>query len=87
MFTKGAVVEWKSQAAGRVKKKTGEVVAVIAPGEAFPGYRLQQKLDCKSAYGGGYPRDHKSYAVLVPHHGNGKPTLYWPRVSALRLAK
>ena len=87
-FKVGDKVEWESGAGRGWKKKVGMVVGIVHPGQRFLLARTEFKLEpysFKSAYGGGAPRDHESYAVLVPHPGKGKPTLYWPRVSALKL--
>jgi hypothetical protein len=87
MFKIGKQVTWTSQAGGYINTKIGKIVAIIRPGYTFLDVEkeLRKKTDFKSAYGGGGPRDHESYAVLVPHDGpgNGKPTLYWPQVKLL----
>lgn len=84
MFKCGDKVQWTSSAHGSSKKKVGEVVEVLPPRVMPDFWSLKQEHGSRDAYGGGHWRYHESYIVLVPHHGKGKPTLYWPRVSALR---
>lgn len=80
----GDKVEWSSSAAGSTKTKRGTVVEVIPAGRHWQDGVLCLRHNAHSTYGGGMRRTHESYAVLVPHPGDGKPTLYWPRVSALK---
>lgn len=87
-FKVGNKVEWESGAGRGWKNKVGTVVGIVPRGTDFYLARGEMNLEpfsYKSAYGGGMYRDHESYAVLVPHPGKGKPTLYWPRVSGLKL--
>ena len=87
MFKIGDKVSWTSSAGGISKTKTGEVVHIISS-KKYPNFRmLNDKYKSKDAYGGGIFRDHESYIILVPHQRNGKPTLYWPRVSGLKLSE
>lgn len=82
-FAIGDKVTWVSQSAGTEKRKTGEVVAVLKPEEdplAHPFCQPQQYL-ATHRFGGGLPRGHESYVVLV-QDGNRR-IMYWPRVSAL----
>lgn len=80
-------VTWESGANIGWARKTGKVVAVIPPGMSFRAIheRLCKQHECASAWGGGLSRKEESYAVLVPGNGR-KPTLYWPRTSALKAA-
>ncbi len=76
-FKKGDKVTWSSSAQGSWKTKTGTVVKVVKSGES-------PKL-----VGSGWPRDHESYVIEVPQGVTGKASskLYWPRVSALKVAE
>ena len=84
-FNLGDVVTWLSGAGSGWKRKTGPIVAVI-PERGDPIMRIDRAMamyGARSAYGGGMRRDHESYLVLVDNGGHRKPTIYWPRVSAL----
>lgn len=93
MFKVGDKVRWSSQAAGSVKTKEGEIVAIVPQG-VFPRYSVFGKAnDFYIDFGrtrspkfrimfDGWPRDHESFMVKV-NIGGGKPRLYWPRVSQL----
>jgi len=84
-FEVGDKVTWSSQSGGSHKRKEGIVVDVI-PAKSYPNFvRLNDKHNSRDVYGGGSHRDHESYVILVPHSGNGKGVLYWPRVSALEI--
>lgn len=86
----GDVVTWSSSANGMTKTKRAEVLFIIPRGVAVwpddlrrllgPDYR---KRFNDSSLGWGGARNHESYLVAVK--GKGKPRLYWPKVSALRL--
>lgn len=89
-FKIGDKVEWTSSAAGTTKTKQGSVIAVLPEG-GMPRdvIRLEEQrlykvmVDARSLY-----RNHESYLVSVPtKSGRGRPRLYWPRVSALKLVK
>jgi len=82
-FTVGDKVAWASQSAGTEKRKTGEVVAVLRPGEdPLRNPQCDPGPFCAThRFGGGMPRKHESYVILV-QEGNRR-ILYWPRVSAL----
>jgi len=88
-------VKWKSQSGGFWVEKAGEVVRVLAPGEApivtfgtGPLYEEAKKYGAKSQGGSFKGRDHESYLVLVrPVKGKAAPKLYWPVVSTLRKVK
>lgn len=71
-FRVGDVVEWTSQSAGVVKRKRGEVIALLKPGEWLSGPRRI--------------RDHVSYVVRVREPYLQRSRLYWPRVPQLALA-
>jgi hypothetical protein len=83
-FKEGDKVKWRSSS----KDKTGEVVQVIPPEKDFRrvAHELAKQYNFRSMWGGGWPRDHQSYAVLVKTDGEKKDLLYWPRVSALECA-
>jgi hypothetical protein len=96
-FKVGDKVTWDSQAGGGWTSKAGEVVAVVPPFDGDARYTLWEMapMSLKSPKGltagapvyamfDGWQRDHECYLVLVPHPGKGKPSLYCPRVSALR---
>ena len=82
----GKEVYWESGAGYGWTRKRGKIVAVI-PAGIDPTSAVMSALKehgARSAFGGGRARGHDSYLVLVPHHGKGKPTIYWPLVSSLR---
>lgn len=89
----GDQVTWSSQAGGNTKTKTGRVVALIPPGResgksarAFIDAKVSKRTH-RSAFGGGWDRDHESYIVEVVVGGpRAKPVLYWPIVSKLAKA-
>jgi hypothetical protein len=83
-FKVGDRVIWFSGAQGSYAEKVGTVVRVVEAGRVPDFARLRQEHGARDAYGGGAQRPEESYVVLVPHKGRGKPTLYWPRTSALR---
>lgn len=87
-FEVGDRVTWTSQSQGTARTKTGEVISVIEP-KVDPKHEvfdLVQTGRHRGAYGGGWPRNHRSYLVLVPCPNGGRPVIYWPRVSKLRTA-
>jgi len=74
----GAKVEWTSQAGGHTKTKQGEVIAVIpALADVRNFYPAGRKLSNP-----GDPRNHESYLIHVKGHAR---SLYWPRVSRLKV--
>ena len=79
-FEIGDKVRWESHSQGKWTTKTG-VVALIVPTLATPAYNSPELLKNYQ-----YGRDHVSYMVRV-QIGKRQPRYYWPRVSALRLAK
>lgn len=88
-FKVGDTVKWTSSSAGSTKTKRGEIVLVVAPGSASGRKALQYIADRRathrSAFGGGWERDHVSYLVCVPGATpKSKPILYWPRAAALK---
>ena len=88
MFKIGDSATWISQANGCTKEKRGTVVFVIPP-HVTP-YRavsdLREKFNAAAVDARTLSRDHESYLVAVPAKKNGKPRLYWPRVSSLSKA-
>lgn len=80
VFKLNEEVKWTSQAQGCTTTKTGRIVFVLPSDASWP---TGLEKDYISHYGGGSHRDHESYLVAVPAKKNGKPHLYWPRVSAL----
>lgn len=78
-FSVGDTVTWTSQAGGRSKTKTGEVVAVVP--HRRPLHSLQMAdTSWKMSHLGIYSmRDYESYLVQV---GKSK-RLYWPLVKYL----
>lgn len=86
-FSIGDKVEWTSSSNARKTTKTGEIVAVVAPGPRFTVsfQKIAEQHNAVSMYGGGMPRDYESYLVLVPPATpRSKGKLYWPLVSKLR---
>ena len=75
----GDTVAWDATGRGSTVRRTGEVVAVVAPGEspndpkyagAFEGRRkgvITESL-----------RSVPSYLIAIQGAGNGKPVVYWP---------
>lgn len=82
-FKLGDRVEWESQSAGSMVKKSGVVVAINPPG-GIEHVKTKWKLN-----GAGHSRNHESYiiSVKVGKTDKAKPKYYWPRVSALRLVE
>lgn len=79
VFKKGDFVTWTSQAGSYEKTKTGQIVAVVAPG--IPPKRcVPSGFDLRNPGG---PRNHESYLVQVGRQIN----LYWPLVKKLEKAK
>ena len=92
-FKVGDRVQWTSQAGGNHKTKVGVVLAVVAPGHRSSEkacefiHKLTRTGTHRSAYGGGFDRDHESYVVEVVVGGpRAKKALYWPVVSKLQPA-
>lgn len=91
-FKVGDRVTWSSQAAGGYTTKVGAVVAVIPSGDDQSALRaaidkLVKAGTHRSAYGGGWGRDHESYLVEVVVGGpKAKKVLYWPVASLLTFA-
>jgi len=88
-FKVGDMVCWTSSSAGTTRNKTGRVVAVMSPG--VKPQRSNFYSDQRYNHTGfGLPRGSFSFLVAVLRRGargqSLKPTLYWPRVSALRAA-
>lgn len=75
-FKKGDMVKWTSKSCSHEYEKRGTVLEIIPEKEAPYLFFLKYKK-CKWEWGGGRPRDHESYLVLV---GN---KIYWPRVKHL----
>ena len=96
-MTLGDTVVWESQANGRTKTKTGIIVGIVPAGRrmgllhyiagAITIGEARTKYATGPIDGGGLARDHESYLVAVKTGKTdaAKLTLYWPRVSALRL--
>jgi hypothetical protein len=86
-FKVGDKVAWTSQAKGVKTEKHGEIVAVVPACWSINGIHREivKATGASSTWGGGMPRDHESYLVLVRQGGARKPKLYHPRVSALEL--
>lgn len=94
----GDTVTWESQANGRTKTKTGIIVGIVPAGRRMgllhyiAGLNTVGEARTKYATGpiegGGLCRDHESYLVAVKtgKTAAAKLTLYWPRVTSLRLA-
>lgn len=76
-FKAGDRVEWTSQSAGTVKRKVGEVVAVVRAGTEVKKYLPPDAPASVANRSFGWPRRHESYLVRV-----GK-TVYWPLVRHL----
>jgi hypothetical protein len=86
-FKVGQKVRWSSSSAGSTTEKVGEVV-VLVKARTYPNVSVAcQVHNAHSQFGYGMRRNHDSYLVLVrPASGKGKPSIYWPRVSALQPA-
>lgn len=83
----GRIVIWTSHANGNAKHKHGKVLVIVPAGKSaadvhIPDVGRYRKVNIDNS---GMARDHESYIVAVEHSGHGKPSLYWPRVSALRV--
>lgn len=76
-FKIGDTVRWVSQAGGSTKDKTGEIVAIVEPGDRPSRVRF---AEMHTGAGVGRGRKVISYVVKV---GNKH---YWPRTSALQPA-
>ena len=87
-FNVGDVVEWTSHAGGKVKTKTGKVIAVIPANT--PAMRFTAPIQAArthrdktiSTASRNQSRDHQSYLIEVK--GPKKPFLYYPLVQKLR---
>ena len=88
-FKTGDIVEWSSTSRGSTKTKRGVIVAIV-PKKA-PEYQIEKRYReehpkyKRMSDGGGRPRDHESYLVLVPGPNTTLPSLYWPVVAKLAL--
>ena len=88
-FENGEKVTWFSQAGGNTRQKTGYIYAEVpARTDAGDLIRAAEVAGThRSTYGGGIPRNHTSYLVVVPAKtSKGKPILYWPVTSKLKRA-
>lgn len=86
-FRVGDLVTWTSQSSGSTMTKTGRIVVVLGP-DSDPLWNPEcnpKKHAATARYGGGIPRNHESYVVLVEK--GRRRILYWPRVSQLRLVE
>lgn len=90
MFKIGDPVKWSSQAGGRIKQKTGEVVFVVPVGgsswELDEEKRYKELMDTHKVHFDGVvlsARNHESYLVSVKDGktDKAKKSLYWPRVT------
>lgn len=83
----GDRVSWSSSSAGFSKLKEGDVVLVVPSGEhpsSLTKFESLKRNHRKQRYFlWGKPRNHESYIVSVRSGQKAKPSLYWPRVSAL----
>lgn len=85
-FKVGDKVTWTSQASGFAKEKTGTIVMIVPENTYF--LKIEKELQnlgkkFSSKYGGGFSRDHESYAVFVPTPSGKSNHLYWPVVDKL----
>ncbi len=82
VFKLGDIVSWISQAQGCTRKKVGEIVEVVPPGE-YPD--RDRFLPLYKGSGVGLCRDHESY-VVEARQVSGRKTkkIYWPRVNQLQ---
>lgn len=78
-FSLGDYVTWWSS----FKTKHGRIVGIAPAGSWVSGRILSAMRHATSQINGG-SRDHESYIVEVDNGPTRKPTLYWPRVSALK---
>lgn len=78
-FKMGDRVEWTSQSNGTIKKKAGEVVAVVRARGAVWDFLPAGTPSCVAKKFGN-PRTHESYLVRVGR------TIYWPLVKNLHPA-
>jgi len=81
-FKVGDIVEWESQAGGKVRKKEGEVVEIIPAGVQITIILDKRGYHYSRRNFDGSPRNHKSYLILTR-----EGRLYWPRVNRLRKVK
>lgn len=83
-FEVGDVVQWKSQSAGRIKKKTGTVYQVIEANRAAEwckgDFSIEFTLPASA-------RPERSYLVLVENVRKGRSGLYWPVAGNLKLVR
>lgn len=84
MFKIGDKVMWTSQSCDIYTDKVGEVYRVIPPGEILK-LTSREFARFRIMFDGGV-RPHETYLISVPTgiNGQGKPKLYWPRVTHLR---
>ena len=89
-FELGDVVKWQSGGLSTTTKQ-GAIIDVLKAGDSVPVCVEKLKNDglvFHSRWGGGHPRDHQYYAILVSRLGlRGKklmPYLYFPIVAMLR---
>lgn len=92
----GDIVEWKSQAFGSETIKRGTVIYIVEENahisaalysmerKGIISNRKQVKIQFDLA---SFPRDHKSYIVLVQSGDKKRPCLYFPRVRGLKVVK
>jgi len=87
-FKVGDCVKWVSNHT----EKEGVILCPIKPGEdpVKKGEKFSKKHKARFEYGGGRPREMKSYLVKVTKNtlsGKEKNYIYWPRVSKLQLMR
>lgn len=89
-YEMGEEVSWSSQSGGVTKTKLGKIVAVVPPRHHPRRYieKVQKDYGGSPNYGGGGPRNHESYIVIVPSDDSPfwnreKRKIYWPQVKRL----
>lgn len=97
MFKIGDRVTWSSQSGGYRTDKTGTVVGIVPAGRRLGLLKYLQTVpdgkDARAIYntgpidGAGLARNHESYLVEVKTGKTdaAKKSIYWPRVSRLRI--
>lgn len=84
-FKIGDKVKWISKSSGTRTEKRGVILEIIPAGKSEYSYSKDYIYSSKkgkkysaSKLGGGGPRDHESYLIVVGNY------LYWPRVCYLK---
>lgn len=94
LFAIGQLVEWTSFSRGYIKTRQGTIVALVPPDD---GKTEKDLLHVSNVLGGRVctcsikdipfilSRPHWSYLIEVQHQEGYKPSIYWPRISAIKV--